>query len=272
MLGSYPVKTATGLLTLAVILSTGTVIFLFPSEHASIIVTMIGTFWGFFLSQTGLMLYERYKEREELISMFVSARHELYMNKGTLVWIDHLIDQKLSEQAIHGLGFSGVDEISVAAVENLVRSSLIHKFASRRFTSDTLLRVYQTMLVIKREIPTDQVDGRNPDKYSGIHFDKVIDAIDLLAQWLDQEATALCGTQKWSNLVGSRLDPRDHLQQMKAATNSTVTTAPPSAKNGGGTTTPEPQDSTERGVGGVPGPRSSSNPETVLLTQLLGIE
>jgi hypothetical protein len=135
----------------------GSALFL-SDKHAEFLITMLATFLAFLLAQSGLMVYERSKEQQELTSLVMSARNELVMNKNTVGRIYYLVDKKLAERHIHGHGFRGVDEISSRAIANLIASPLTHKYLSRDFSSDQLLRKYQTTKQLSREIPTEDLD------------------------------------------------------------------------------------------------------------------
>lgn len=189
-------------LALSLILgATASSIYFIQGKRADIVVTLIGSFWGFLLSQGGLMIYERHKQKEELISMLASAKHELQMNRDVISWISHLLAERIAEQDLHGLGFSGVDQISEKAIEHIVTSPLTYKLASREFVSRHLLSIYQTILVYKREIPTDRVDGRSTERYGRIKFAKVIRSFDLLISWVNAEGIRLCGRKRWEELT-----------------------------------------------------------------------
>lgn len=75
---------------------------LVPEQRTSLWVSLVGTFWGFGLAQGGAIAYERARQRDELASMFVSARNELQMNRGIVVWIKHLIDNDLADSSTGG--------------------------------------------------------------------------------------------------------------------------------------------------------------------------
>ncbi|RNL97774.1 hypothetical protein EFE23_17470 [Micromonospora solifontis] len=134
--------------------------------------------------------------------MFVSAKFELQMNKGIVVWIAHLLDNDMAEHDVHSMGFSGLDQFSVRAIENLVASPHTYRFTSDEFSSSELLSIYQTILVYRREIPTDQVDGRDKQRYGKIRLDKVISSFDTLHGWLDTEAERIFGAERWQERVG----------------------------------------------------------------------
>ncbi|GAA4670441.1 hypothetical protein [Phytohabitans rumicis] len=170
-------------------------------QRSAIWVSLIGSFWGFGLAQGGAIAYERARQRDELASMFVSARNELQMNKGIVIWIVHLLEQKLAEEDVHGLGFSGLDHFSVRAVETLVASPLTYRFTSDEFSSQQLLTILQTVLVYSREIPTDKVDGRDQQRYGRIRMDKVIVTFDLMSGWLDAEGKRVFGVAAWQSRV-----------------------------------------------------------------------
>ena len=189
----------------------------FKAKVSDVAITIVGTFWGFFLTQAGLMLYENRKQKVELISMLVSAKNEVQMNKGTILWIKHLLDRDLAEKEIHGLGFSGLDEISAKAVENIVMSPLTYKFTSKEFSSQHLLSIYQTLLLFQREIPTDKVDGRDKSRYAGIKFGKVIGSFSTLNEWLDSEGEKLSGRNKWISLTAHISDPQQRLEKIQKA-------------------------------------------------------
>jgi hypothetical protein len=163
---------------------------------------LLGTFWGFLLSQLGILLYDRRRGKQELIFMFASARTELTMHKDTLGWIKQLKDQQARQRDIHGLGFAGTDSISYKVAENLVSSPLIYEFASRVFSPEQLLSIYQTLRVIEREVPTNGVgDDDYFVKHGHIKFEKTIDAIDALLRLIDSEGRRLAGHRKWNELT-----------------------------------------------------------------------
>jgi hypothetical protein len=192
---------ALAMLVVLVILTLATLV-LMRDQRASVWVSLIGTFWGFGLAQGGAIAYERARQRAELASMFVSAKYELQMDKGIVVWIAHLLDRGLAEEDVHSMGFTGLDQFSVRAIENLVASPLTYRFTSDEFSSRRLLSIYQTLLVYKREIPTDNVDGRDRDRYGKIRFDRVVASFDTLHGWLDEEAERVFGAERWHSRVG----------------------------------------------------------------------
>lgn len=171
------------------------------SQRGNILVSLLGSFWGFSLAQGGAVAYERAKQRAELASMFVGAFNEVRMNRGVIAWIKHLLDNDLVEEQIHGLGFAGLDEISVKAVENLVASPLTYRFTSDEFSSERLLRIYQTLIVFRREIPTDRIDGRDKERYRRIKFDRTIASFDVLFAWLNEEAVQVFGKDEWEQRI-----------------------------------------------------------------------
>jgi hypothetical protein len=179
--------------------------FVLPNQRTSIWVSLVGTFWGFGLAQGGAIAYDRARQRDELASMFVSAMFELQMNKSLVIWIDHLLDQNLAEEDVHSMGFSGLDQFSARAIENLVASPLTYRFTSDEFSSHYLLSIYQTILVYQREIPTDRVDGRDKTRYGKIIFDKVITSFDTLSGWLEAEAERTFGVERWRARVGEAI-------------------------------------------------------------------
>lgn len=194
-------RIAIPLLFLAIITITGISTYIFHEKRADVAVAIVGSFWGFLLTQVGLIIYEWHKQKEELISMLISVRTELLMNRDTVFWIDYLLDNRLVEKQVHGLGFSGVDQISEKAIENIIMSPLTYKFASKRFAGKSALTIYQTILTLKREIPTDKVDGTDQSRYAGIKFDDVLKSFDTLIRLLDAEGERLCGKQRWNNLT-----------------------------------------------------------------------
>jgi hypothetical protein len=198
-----------------VVLTLLTVVML-HDQRTSIWVSLIGTFWGFGLAQGGAIAYERARQRDELASMFVSAKYELQMNKGIVIWIAHLLDKDLAERDVHGMGFSGLDQFSVRAIENLVASPLTYRFTSDEFSSYELLSIYQTMLVYRREIPTDQVDGRDKDRYGRIRLDKVIASFDTLHSWLDTEAQRVLGVDRWQDRIGRAVAAQNRRHTLNA--------------------------------------------------------
>lgn len=185
---------------------------LVPEQRTSLWVSLVGTFWGFGLAQVGAIAYERARQRDELASMFVSARYELQMNRGIVVWIKHLIDKDLAEREVHGMGFAGLDEFSVRAVEYLVSSPLTYRFTSDEFSSKELLSVYQTLLVYRREIPTDKVDGRDKTRYGQIRLSAVIESFDVLNGLLDAEARRVFGAARWQERIGRAIEARERVQ------------------------------------------------------------
>jgi hypothetical protein len=194
-------RIAIPLLFLAILTITGISTYIFHEKRADVAVAIVGSFWGFLLTQAGLIIYERHKQKEELISMLVSVRTELLMNRGTVFWIDYLLDNELNEKDVHSLGFSGVDQINEKAIENIIMSHLTYKYASKRFAAKSALVIYQTVLTFKREIPTDKVDGADKERYAGINFNKVLKAFDTLVELLDSEGRRLCGKQRWIDLT-----------------------------------------------------------------------
>jgi hypothetical protein len=192
---------ALAMLVVLVALTLATLVFM-RDQRASVWVSLVGTFWGVGLAQGGAIAYERARQRAELASMFVSAKYELQMDKGIVVWIAHLLDRGLAEEDVHSMGFTGLDQFSVRAIENLVASPLTYRFTSDEFSSLWLLSIYQTLLVYKREIPTDKVDGRDKGRYGRIRFDRVVDSFDTLHAWLDEEAERVFGAERWHSRVG----------------------------------------------------------------------
>jgi hypothetical protein len=179
---------------------TGVVIWYEPDERSGLFFTLIGTFWGFLLAQIGIVLYGNRTEKEELIAMMTSARSELIMNQATVAWISHLLDSKQEQVDVHGLGFAGTDKISIAAVETLVRSPLTYKWASPTFVAKPLLTIYQTLVVIQREIPTTDVGPANASKYGSVRFPAVDKAFQTLTRLLDDEGEKLCGVKRWMEI------------------------------------------------------------------------
>jgi hypothetical protein len=176
----------------------------FAGKSADIYVTLIGSFWGFLLSQIAVMIYERHKRKNELILMLASARNELLKNKATIDWIKHLLHEKRSGREIHSFGLSCVDEIRLQAIENLINSPYIYEFTSKDFALDKVYSIYQTVLIYKKEIPTE--DAGNPTKYGYIKFDGIIKSIDTLVKYLDLEGIQLSGRRKWIELIQSPIE------------------------------------------------------------------
>lgn len=172
--------------------------FLLDDKSKDLAVTMLGTFWGFLLTQAGMFFYERWKERQELVSLLSAVRNELVMNRNTIAWIDYLLRCNLAGRHVHGHGFAGVDAISTRAIENLLTSPLLHKYGSRDFSSQQILSIYQTIHAFQREIPTDNVDGRNKERYDGIRFPRIVQSFDLLLSWIDDEGARLYGSEGWN--------------------------------------------------------------------------
>ena len=112
------------------------------------------------------------------------------------------------------MGFSGLDEFSLRAVETLIGSPLTYRFASDAFSSQHLLSPYQTLVVFKREIPTDNVDGSDPNRYQNIRFSKVIDAFGQLNVWLEDEARRLFGEEEWRQRVRLAPNPEQRMRDL----------------------------------------------------------
>lgn len=191
---------------LTILIVTGLSVHLFHGKRIDIAVAILGSFWGFFLSQAGLMTYERSKQKEELISMMVSAKNELLMNKATIGWIKQLLLDGRTEREVDSYGFSNVDEISVKAIENLIDRPLIYKFTSKEFSSKKALSIYQTILRYKKEIPTEDAGNPFNPKYGDIKFDGIIKSFDILINYLDSEGSQLCGGQEWIDLTQGQIE------------------------------------------------------------------
>ena len=73
----YTLLPAALALIVALLPMTGLALMVLSNKRADIWVALIGSFWGFLLAQTGVIAYERAKQKEELLSMFIGAKNEL---------------------------------------------------------------------------------------------------------------------------------------------------------------------------------------------------
>lgn len=133
--------------------------------------------------------------------MLISVRYELKMNRATIDWIRYLVENEKDQKEIHSLGFSGTDEISVTATDHLVYNHLTYKWCSNNFVSKSLLTIFQTLLVVKREVSTEHVGAQNKERYEDLHFDEIDNGFVSLLDMVDDEGERIYGDSNWEEMV-----------------------------------------------------------------------